>query len=220
MAKRPTFTSPAGILAFPCYVREPDTKFADLANEHDKGNFVARLRLPKEAASTKKFLAELTSHWDQYIAEMQANLPKNKKLKIDEESLPWMDEVDRDSGEPTGNILLKAKLKARVVVQKTKKIFDQRVKVFDSKGRLINPVPNVGPGSTAKVAGAINLWTSPLRTGMSLYFEGLQLLDLVETGNRDAGSYGFGEEDGYVADDGVDPVAASMPSAEGETPDF
>lgn len=196
--KRPQFTTPIGILSFPCAIKEADTKFADQGNPNDKGNFVARLVLPKSDAKTQKLLGELNEVYENHTREEAAKLQKGKKLKITEDSVPWTDEVDRETGEPTGNVILKTKLKARVV-KKDKTFFDQRPKVFDAKGVLVKEVPNIGPGSKVRLSVSVNTYHTSIGCGMSLRLDAVQLLDLVERGGRDAKGYGFGEEDGFEA---------------------
>ena len=126
-------------------------------------------------------------------------MQKGKKLKVGDDSLPFTDELDED-GKPTGNVILKTKLKSRVV-KKDGTFFDQRPKVFDAKGVLISKVPQIGPGSTVRLSVSFNLYNTAIGAGLSLRLEAVQLLDLIEKGSRDAKGYGFGEEDGFEADD-------------------
>ncbi|MCB9178987.1 MAG: hypothetical protein H6590_06155 [Flavobacteriales bacterium] len=195
---RPTYTTPKVTLGF-CSIREPDTKFANEADPNDKGVYKAKLRMPKDAPETKAFIDQIQGVFDQFLVEEKAK--KGKTPKVHEDGIPWQDELDRETEEPTGNILVSCKLKARVVT-KSGRVFDQRVKVFDAKGKLIPDVPNIGPGSTVRVSGSINCW-NPNKAGVTLWLEAIQLIDLVErNGDKDAEGYGFGAEDGYEDDGG------------------
>lgn len=213
MSKRQSFTSPVGVLGFPCAIAEPDATFADQTKPNDKGEYKARLVLPKESAEAKAFLAKLESVWEQYYNETCTQQGK-KKLKVDPENLPWADELDRDTDEPTGNIVFRFKLKARVE-KKDGTFFDQRPKVFDAKGTLIREVPAIGPGSRCRIAGQVNCWYTS-KVGMSLWLEACQLIQLVERGGgKDAGGYGFGAEKGFTAEQEESMEPASSAAVEG-----
>lgn len=198
MAQRTKYTTPIGKLGYPCAIAEPDAKYADDKNEHDLGEFKARLILPKDAPGTKAFIGMLEGLWAQHLAEVQVTLGK-KKPKVDDESLPWSDEKDRETEEPTGNVVIRAKLKARVELKNNPKkpYFDQRPKVFDAKGVLVATVPAIGAGSKVRLSGQVNCWHTS-KAGMTLWLEAVQLLELVERGSQSADSFGFDKEDGFT----------------------
>jgi len=195
---RTKYLTPQGKLGW-VSLREPDIKFADESDPNDKGVYKAMLRLPKDDPSTDEFIQTLQSAFDDFLAEEERRT--GRRVKVHEDGLPWSPEEDRETGEPTGNILIRTKLKARVAVKSTGKVFDQRPKAFDAKGKLIEEMPNVGPGSTVKIAGQINCWHTS-KAGMTLWLEAVQILDLVEAGfgGGSAESFGFSELDGYVAE--------------------
>lgn len=83
----------------------------------------------------------------------------------------------------------------------------QKPKLFDSKGKPITGEISVGNGSVIKVAGGFGAYDKGANTGVTLYLNSVQIIDLVEW----TGSSGFeAEEGGFVAE-----AAASS-----ENPDF
>ncbi|QDP60617.1 MAG: putative helix-destabilizing protein [Prokaryotic dsDNA virus sp.] len=198
MVNRTKYLTPPGKLGW-VSLQEPDTKFADETDPNDKGVFKAMLRLPKDDAQTDAFIDTLQAAFAEFVAEEERRT--GRKIKVHEDGLPWSDEEDRETGEPTGNVLIRTKLKARVFVKSTGKVFDQRPKAFDTQGKLIPEMPAVGPGSKVKIAGQVNCWHTS-KAGMSLWLEAVQIIDLVESnfGGDTADSFGFQQLDGYVAE--------------------
>lgn len=79
--------------------------------------------------------------------------------------------------------------------------FTKTVPIFDSQGK---PLPNsveIGSGSIVKVGFSVNpYWSNKNLKGVTLYLEAVQVIELKEWGQQDAGAYGFAvEEGGYVA---------------------
>lgn len=72
----------------------------------------------------------------------------------------------------------------------------QKPKLFDSKGKPITADISVGNGSKIKVAGGFGPYDKGANTGVALYLNSVQIIDLVEW----TGSSVFGEEEGgFVA---------------------
>lgn len=189
---RPNYLTPICITGFSS-IDVPDTAYAEEKDPDDHGVFKAMLRMPKDAPETKKFIAELQEHFDQFIAEEKAE--KGKTPKIHPDGIPWADELDRETEEPTGNILVRTKLKAFVRL-KSGKGFPQRPKLFNANRDIIADPPAVGMGSTVRVSGQVNLWHTS-KAGMTLWLEGMQILDLVERNKvrETADEFGFDNED-------------------------
>lgn len=124
-----------------------------------------------------------------------ASLPEfaGKKLN-DAHSLLGMGET------PDGDTFFKFKTKS---TYKTKAgdILNRVIPIYDSQGRPLPKGTDVGHGSIVKVAYSIHpYYKTKTIKGLTLYLNAVQVLELVEKGERDAGSYGFGaEEGGYVA---------------------
>lgn len=215
MAKRPRFTTPKGKLGFPCSIHIPDTKFSDAKDPNDRGEYKARIILPLSEASTQEFLSSLQSQFDEHVEETKRTL-KKKKFNISDDNIPWAMEEDEETGEETGNVIIRTKLKARVVSKDGESFFDQRPKVFTPSGEVLTgeDIPAIGPGSTVKLAGQVNLWANAAKgPGMSLWMTAVQLFDLVERGgSNDAEDYGFAVEE--------DSEALANAEAEGSDGDY
>jgi hypothetical protein len=112
--------------------------------------------------------------------------------------LPIGDHED-DGGNETGDKVYNFKMKA-VVKPKDKEPFTQKPKLFDSNGADINPKSLFG-GSKLKVAfQIIPFYTALVGAGISLRLKAVQVIELVEGQGGTAESYGFGKEEGYVAE--------------------
>lgn len=193
----PKFTSPTGKLGFPCAIVEPDTKFACATDPDDHGDFKARLILPKDSAEGGYFRDQLETVWEKFCEEVRQETGK-KKLKIDPDLVPWSDEVDRETEEPTGNWVFRAKLQARVK-KRAGGYFDQKPQVFGTDNVLLQHAPNIGPGSKVRLAGEIRCWRNESKMGMTLRLKGVQLIELVERGsNMSAEGYGFATTEGFT----------------------
>lgn len=109
-----------------------------------------------------------------------------------------------------GNMQFNFKCKASGV-SKTGQNWEQKPKVFDSKGTPISKDILVWGGTTMKVAYEIIPYSNNmLGSGVSLRLKAVQVHELVSGGGASADSYGFKEEaNGYVAE-----TTDSFPEAE------
>lgn len=75
----------------------------------------------------------------------------------------------------------------------------RRVTVVDAKGRPIphDKVPNIDKGTIGKVSFSICVYESKMKSGIALYLDAIQIIELKEfTGD----GLGFGVEEGYESD--------------------
>ena len=182
-AKNPRYVTPAGTAQYP-YLTKPDTKF------NPDGEYKLKLEIPGAAAQ------DIVTFLDEQHEAAQAKAKKeNPGKKIKEGTCPY--EVDEDSGKVTVSFKLKAK-----VTPKNGDPFEQRPAIFDAKGKPLQDV-NVGGGSKVKVAyEMVPYYTAIAGAGISLRLKAVQVIDLKEySGGASAEGYGFGEEDGYEAED-------------------
>jgi len=169
-------------------VFEPDVRFVP------EGEYSTQVIVPEaEAAIICEQLEKLIDiKFDETVKEKPSLKAALSKRPVVE---PQLD----DAGDPTGNVIFKTKLKARI---KTKKgIFvDQKVFVYDAKKNLMPSTIGVGNGSVIKVAVEpyAYMMQSNKQVGVTLRLKGVQVIDLVEYGNP--ASTMFDEEDGYVAE--------------------
>ena len=107
-------------------------------------------------------------------------------------------EMDVDElGDETGDYVLKAKQGA-TITRKDGTVINVKVDLFDPRGKRVEGVP-VGRGSTGRIGGKVFGYVaeSNKQIGLSIYLEAAVILTLTSPGQRDASTYGFGEEDGY-----------------------
>ena len=167
------FTTPKGTAYYP-YISAPDTKF------DEQGHYKVNLCLPKDEAKpvTDLIKAEL-------LAGIKALTDSGKTVKK-QAPLPFEDEIDDETGEPTGNVIIKFKSKAAY-----------KPAVFDAKGQMM-PKHNIYGGSKIKVSSKADFYTSPsIGYGVALRLRAVQVLEYVE-GSSGGNKFGFGEEDGFT----------------------
>lgn len=191
-------TTPEGTLVFPCFIDQPDTQYRDESNPNDKGEYKARLCLTPEAA--RSFQATLERLFEEFCDRKEAEL--RRKVKVGDDAMPWYPETDRETGEETGNIIVRAKMKAAYVSKKTGKVVEQTPRVFDSTPAPIIPIPAVGAGSKARLSVTPSCWYNGGKgAGLTLYMNAVQILDLVErSSGQSADSFGFEGSDGFKAE--------------------
>ena len=182
--KNPRYTTPAGIAQYP-YLTKPDTKF------NPDGEYKISVEIPGAAAQ------DIVTFLDEQFAASVAKAKKeNPGKKIKEGDVPYS--VDDDSGKVTVRFKLKAK-----VTPKMGDPFEQRPALFDAKGKPIGADTKIGGGSKVKVAyELVPYYTAIAGAGISLRLKAVQVIDLVEfSGGASSEAYGFGEEEGYEAED-------------------
>ena len=183
--KKPRFTTPKGTAQYP-YLTKPDTKF------NPEGEYKVKLEL--DAADAGELISFLDEQVELSVAAAKKD-PKNAGKKIKVGDAPYS--VNEETGKASINFKLKAK-----VTTKSGETFEQRPAIFDAKGKPITDV-NIGGGSKVKVAyEVVPFYTALVGASISLRMKAVQVIDLVEfSGGASAEGYGFGEEEGYEAED-------------------
>lgn len=198
-------------------VIKPNTKFKD------EGEFQVSVK------GTPEQMKALQTQFDKACANAQKKLAKDKdkpailKYKLHN---PVQAEVNKDTGDETGDLVLKTTASA----VKKKKDYDtgkmvvvgpRKIQVVDSKLRPVTQ--EIGRGSIVKIAGYLQPFAMVNKeakgggiTGVSAKITMVQVLKLVpvSAGAIDPSKLGFKVEDGY---DGV-ADAAAVSEADGEAP--
>ena len=160
-----TFTTNKGVAYYP-YISAPDTKF------DESGHYKVNLCLSKEEAKPVTDLIQ-----GEILAGIKAMKEAKPNKQIKQAPLPYHDELDDDTGEPTGNVIIKFKSKAAY-----------KPAVFDAKGSMM---------------AKHNIYDSPsIGAGVTLRLRAVQVIEYVE-GSSGAGKFGFGEEVGFTSDESV-----------------
>lgn len=212
----PSFITPKGVTIYPA-VHEPDYKFKE------EGEYHVRLRLDPDAVGgfnpkTKKamtlaeILAEAETIRDEAYDAKVKQLTEQKKgalLKKMAKAPVIREEEDPESGEPTGFVILRATLKARIDIKngpRAGESFEKKPDVFDATGKQLKKSPKVGTGSEVKLSIVPMDYETDGGTTIGTRFElqGVQIIKLIQGGSRDAASYGFGVEDGDSIEDEAD----------------
>lgn len=178
--------TPAGIAIYP-HLNKPDTRF------NPEGQYQVKLRIPSEEA--KDLIAQI----DAVIADEVAKAKKeNPKKAVKMATKPYAVALD-DEGNETDEITFSFKAKAVLTLKDGTKL-PTSIKLFDSKGNAFPQEDIIWGGSKIKVAfNAAPFNTAMAGIGASLRIKAVQVIDLVTGGSGNASSFGFGEEEGYVA---------------------
>lgn len=172
-----TFTTPLVVAQYPMLVK-PDTKF-DAVGVY-KVNFTVQ-----DDAYWQAVIEKANEMIKEFAAEKAKASGKKMKLSPD---LPWAENDD-------GTITFKAKIKAAYST------YTPEVHQFDAKGKPIKPKVEIKGGSEVKLNLELRPWETSGKVGISLRPLAAQVITMgTAGGDRTAGGFGFGEEDGYEFD--------------------
>lgn len=201
-AKRPSFTSPKGVFRYPA-ITKPDFGNEQFPKPH--GEYKVQLVLSREDA--QPLLDKLEPLFQEAIAEGEDKFSKlkieqRKKLKELKVNELFAEEYDKETEEPTGNIIFKFATTASGVNEKKEK-WERKIAVFDAKGKPLPKPPAIYGGTVGKISFEVGSYFIPGTgsAGLKLYLSAVQIIDLVSGGQRSASGYGFGAEDGYEGSD-------------------
>lgn len=207
--KNPSFTSPRGVFRYPA-LSKPD--YGNEEFPKPDGEFKVQLIL--DAATAQPLLDKIQPLYDAAIAEGEEKFKglkveqrkKLKELKVNDLYAP---EYDRETEEETGNLIFKFAMVASGKNQKGEE-WSRKPALFDAKGK---PLPKTAPAIWGGSEGKVSFEAVPYfisgtgAAGLKLRLQAAQVIELVSGGQRDAGAYGFGAEDGYEASDETEEAA-------------
>lgn len=204
----PQFITPRGVFVYPS-LNKPDFGTKDYPKPD--GEYKVTLRLTQAQADAwregplKAVIARAREEADAAFAALPiATRKKLKELTFNE---CGTDEYDKVSEEPTGFVLFKIGMKASGLRDKgtpKEAVWNQKPQVFDSKGIALDKVPDIWGGSEGYVSVEAGPYFIPGTgaAGVSLRLKGVQLMKLVQGGQRDAAAHGFAaQEDGFDANE-------------------
>jgi hypothetical protein len=217
-AKPVRYTSPKGTFRYPALVKpdygteefpKPNGEFKVqlILNEADNQDFINKMQVLHDAAveEGKKKFSEL-------------KVEQRKKLKELKVSDLFAVEYDKETEEPTGNVIFKFSTSASGKNQKGEE-WKRTIPLFDAKGKKVS-LPAVGGGTLGKVSFEASPYfvAGQGMAGVKFYLTAVQVLELRTYGGGNAEEYGFGEEEGF---DGIESEAESNgfgdESGEGES---
>jgi len=189
-AKKLSFVTPRGTLIWPKLIT-PSTKF------DEKGRFETVISLDPGAA--QDLIAELDK-----ILDAQATITSSEKRPF------FKDEIDKETGKPTGNIRMSFSTGAKGKSRNGEE-FTRKIALFDARGK---PISGIEPwtGTLAKVSFKVKP-TEPRegKVGLRLYLDAVQILQLVQAPEQNGERFGFGEEEGFDIDAFTDSGADDCP---------
>lgn len=89
-------------------------------------------------------------------------------------------------------------------------------RVFDAVGNKINGDLNVGNGSVVRVSYRPNIYKG-MGGGVNLYFQGIQIIDLVEYSGGDADDFGFEPTEGFNVESKYEQLEQARAAVDGES---
>jgi len=168
-------------------VFEPDTRYVP------EGEYSIQVVVPETEAA--EVCEQLENMAQAKLAEVVKEQPKLKNVLSTR--TPFEDETD-EAGNPTGNVLFKTKMKARIK-SRDGRVYEQKPAVVDAKRTPLDGSQLIGNGSLVKVAvePVPYMMQSTKQVGVTLRLKAVQIINLVEYGNTTSSI--FDEEDGFVA---------------------
>lgn len=172
-------TFPKAEAVYPALSR-PDTKFDEL------GEYKADFRLPEaEALPAIEKLQKI-------IKDHTGKAYPKKKNPI------WYYEVDSETGDETGNVVFKVRVKNKLR-KSDGKLWDRRPLMIDAKKNDMPTATNPWGGTIYRVQAEVYCYLQPHK-GVKLQPLMVQIIDLVTGGSKGDSSAFDEEDDGYVAD--------------------
>jgi hypothetical protein len=192
------FNTPRGVFIFP-KLNKPDTKF------NPAGEYRVKTRIDPTAIPDE-LREKLETLRDEFAEETRAALAAKKqgaKVKSFKVLDIFRDETDKETGESTGFITISAKMKASGVSKKDGKPWTRKPSLFDAAGKPLRTQKLIWGGSEGKVSVTAMPYymAKENEVGIAYYLEAVQILKFVSGSDKDAASYGFGEEEGYTDDE-------------------
>lgn len=180
--KKKTYTTPIGIAKYP-WLNKPKTQFKE------DGEYCVTLIVPE--ADAQALIEVINGMVDEAYNE-KFNELKDKDRKKLTKHYPFGPEEVEDGENETGNIEFKLKTSATYKSPKTGQIKDAPLKLFDKKGRPLNPETDLifgGSKIRAAVAPASFWMPSTKQVGVTLYLNAVQVLEFARRDS--AAAFGF-----------------------------
>ena len=192
--KLPKYTSPKTTFRFP-KLAEPD--YGNEKYAKPDGEYSVQMLFQADSPEAKALIKQLTPHYQEaraFAAEGFSNLSVKVRKSNEKEGItgPKMNELysivyDKETEEPTGEIVFKAAMKASGVRKKGPKTgqkWERKPVIFDARGTRMVKVPEIWGGTVGKVAFEVSPYYIEGTNvgGLKLSLTGVQVLDLVSAG--------------------------------------
>jgi hypothetical protein len=197
--------TPRGVFRFPSLDK---ADYGTEAHPCPEGRYKVGVILSEaEAAPLLKTLEPLLEQARIEGEEGFAGLKVEQRKKLKELTMNdlYSVEYDRETEEPTGNLIFNFKMAASGTSKKANgsvSNWNRKPALFDAKGKpLTGKLPEIWGGTVGVVAfEAYPYFIAGTGTaGVSLKLSAAQIIELRSGGQRDASDFGFDEEDGWSA---------------------
>jgi len=219
----PKFTSPRLVFKFP---KLDKVDYGSKDYPKPDGEFSLKGVMKAGEPVTDKFLLTLQPLYDAAIASAEEEFKKlkvetRKKLGAVKPNDLFTTLYDQETEEPTGFIEFKFAMKASGISRKEEEMaakegrkpkrWNRKPDIYDARGNAMRKAPEIWGGTIGKVSFEASPYFIPGTgaAGLKLALKGVQILDLVQGGQRTASSHGFGEEEGYSYEEPEDGAEAS-----------
>jgi hypothetical protein len=209
--KKQQLTTEFGTASYP-WLTSPDTKF------NKAGVYSVNLVFDEDDSYAQSLVELIDSKIEEsYQAALEeANTPAKKK-KVKKANAPYSLVEDDETGEPTGQVKFVFKMNA-TGKGKDGSEYTRKPKLYDAAGKdITNTLKGfVGGGSVLRVSFNFSQpwYMAQVGAGVTMYLNGVQIKELVQSG-ASADAMGFGEvEGGYVNED-----VAAAPTSDADNDD-
>lgn len=197
--KQIKLNTPLGTARYP-WLTTPDTRF------NEEGEYAVQLLLPEDDPKVKALVKRIKDTYE----EFRATLDDPKKAKKRPESFGFSPDID-DNGDETGYIVFKFKAKTGYINKKGERVELAPPPLFDAKLKPLPDGMSIWSGTTMIINFTPSAYFQGKNCGVTLRLNACQIIELVSGGaSRDAGSYGFEDEEGFS-------VASEMDENEADT---
>jgi len=200
-------TTPLGVFRFP-KLSDPD--YGTEKFKKPDGEYSVQLVMKQDSLVARQLIETLNPHYQEALAFAKEEFDKlpvgtRKKLKDIQPNPFYTTVYDKETEEPTGDIIFKATMKASGVFKKGPKEgerWHRKPVIFDAKGNRMHRVPSIWGGTEGKIAVELTPYfvAGTGACGLKLSLAGVQIIKLVTANERSASSLGFGAEEGYEYD--------------------
>lgn len=198
--------TPRGVFRYPA-LDKPDygnEKFPKPDGEYKVQVILSEAQAAPLLKTLEPIHAQAIEEGEEAFKELKVDARKKlKEIKVQD---LYAVEYDKETEEPTGNLIFTFKMVASGTSKKAgqePRKWTRRPTIFDAKGKPIVKPPAIWGGTEGIVAFEARPYFIPgtALTGVKLSLEAAQILELRSGGERSASDYGFGEEDGWSAPD-------------------
>lgn len=177
--------TPRGAAYYPA-IHKKDTKF------DDDGCYKADIAV--DAGEAQDFIKRLQAIHKDHTGKAA---PKSKNSMFEME-------LDKDTGEETGRVIIKSRVKDRTL--KNGDPWRRQPKVFDGQNNPVSPIPAIGGGSEMRVQLEVYCWETPAgKKGVSLQPLNVMLLKLVEFSGSTSSPFDEEPDAEFFAEEEDDP---------------